>query len=397
MRIANTTISAGDLIADQHLFTVRPGWATARAQNELASLGFTQAPVTDVPIRRFVTTEDLTAGAGTVGEVSRAITPEMFIEDACPLGTTLDRLRDHPVLFVRHQSHTIGVLTVADLEQPAVSLLVLGMITSTEAALDELIERASSRRWLDLLDEQSRRQVHDIYEDRRRHDADFSLVRCLDLPKRVDLSLKLELTEQLGFASKTAFKRWKKTVVDVRNHLAHGSTILSALPDPAQALDTIAEVRSFAARSWDLVADEESKLAAFTKAIISMVIEPFSKLTGPNAVGALPVAAPAYVITGENPGGLTSDADSNARRTHELQSALEEQHVPFVPVQAGEDDWRETSLLVSAADLLPDQIFELATRFGQHSVFRLDENHVEIVRVEDEQVLHRQPRRPSLE
>lgn len=247
------------------------------------------------------------------------------------------------------------MLTVADLEQPAISLLVLGMITSTEAALDELIERASSRRWLDLLNEKGRRQVQDIYENRRRHDADFSLVRCLDLPKRVDLSMKLELTEQLGIESRTAFTQWKKTVVDVRNHLAHGSTILSALPDPAQALDTIAEVRSSAARSWLLVEDEGSKLQALTRATISMVAAPFSELLGPNAVISLPVTAPPFVSTAENPGGLTSNADTNSRHVDELQSALEEEGVPFIPVQAGEGDWQETSLLVSAADLPPTE------------------------------------------
>ena len=393
MRIADATISAGDLIGDQDLFTVRPGWTRARAQAELEARGFTQAPVTDVPIQRFVTIEGLNSGGETVGEASRLIASEMFIQDTCPLGTALDRLRDQPVLFVRHRTHTIGVLAVADLEQPAVSLLVLGMITATEAALDELIERASSRRWLELLDEEDRQQVNDIYEDRRRHDADFSLVRCLDLPKRVDLSLKLELTQQLGFRSKTAFKRWKETVVTVRNHLAHGSTVLSALPDPAQALDTIAEVRRFATRSWDLVGDEASKVKAFTKANISLMTDPSAQLVGPHAVDSLPVAAPAFVITAANPGGLTNDPVSNMRRTNELQSALEEQNTPFIPVEAGEGDWRERSLLLSATDISPDTVFELAARYGQHSVFRLDDSNVEIVRVNDRQIMHSQPRR----
>lgn len=98
MHIADTTISARDLIGNQHLFTVRPGWTAARAQAELMARGFTQAPVTDVPIRRFVTTEALSSNFGTVGEASCAITPEMFVEDACPLGTTLERLRNQPVL-----------------------------------------------------------------------------------------------------------------------------------------------------------------------------------------------------------------------------------------------------------------------------------------------------------
>ena len=126
-----------------------------------------------------------------------------------------------------------------------------------------------------------------------------------------------------------------------------------------------------------------------------MVAAPFSELLGPNAVTSLPVAAPAFVITAENPGGLTSNADSNTRYVDELRSALEEEGVPLVPVQAGEGDWQEASLLVSETDLSPDRVFDLAKRFGQHSVFRLDEDHVNIVRVEDEQVLHRQPRRPS--
>src|SRR5680860_273645 len=66
MRIADETITVADLVDGQQVFTVRPGWPARKAHAELARRGYSQAPVTDVPIGRFVTVADLDTDTATV-------------------------------------------------------------------------------------------------------------------------------------------------------------------------------------------------------------------------------------------------------------------------------------------------------------------------------------------
>lgn len=250
LRIADATITAGDLIVDQELFSVRPKAASEGARAELNSEGFDWAPVTDVPIYRYVATSDLTSDVATVEDASRLIDENQWIDETLPLGEVLELLRTNQFLFIRHHRHTVGILTVADLEQPAVTLFVLGLITSAEAALDALIERASDGAWLSYLSEGHQEKVHEVFHERQRRGADLSMIRCLDLAKRVVLLQRLELADDLGFASNGAVERWKDQALHVRNVLAHGDTLLTAIPSPADALEFIGKVREFASTAW---------------------------------------------------------------------------------------------------------------------------------------------------
>lgn len=250
LRIADATITAGDLIVDQELFSIRPGTPPERARAQLDSKGFDWAPVTDVPIYRYVATSDLTSDVAAVQDASRLLGESHWIDESLPLGEVLELLRTNRFLFVRHHRHTVGILTVADLEQPAVAMFVLGLITSAEAALDVLIERASNGAWLSELSEGHQEKVHEVFRERECRGADLTMIRCLDLAKRVALIKRLKLADELGFASNGAVERWKDEALHVRNVLAHGDTLLTAIPAPADALEFIGRVREFASTAW---------------------------------------------------------------------------------------------------------------------------------------------------
>jgi hypothetical protein len=392
LQIADETITAGDLIRDQELFTLRPGEPTKRAREALQRRGYTWAPVTDVPISRFVSLNSLEGTGGSIAEVCEPITDEMRVDDSAPLSEALGRLRSHPVLFVHHHGHTVGLLTVADLEQPAVSLLVLGLITSAEAALDELIDRESSGTCFESLTETQQEDVRQVYEARQRADADLSWVRCLDFPKRLTLVKKLGLAGRLGFSSNARFRSWKERSTPVRDVLAQGGTLLQAVPDPRDALDVVVELRRFALQAWGAATDEAELLRAFARAEVWTTTDPISKLAGVAADERLPVSSPAYVLTAENPGAGRATRRDNSERTNQLRDELIEKGVTPAPVRAGAGAWFEGSFLVPEVDLPQDEVLRLAREFQQHSVFCLDTNSIRVIRAEDGSILLEQAR-----
>lgn len=258
LHIADAAITAADLIGDQELFTLPGDTPAAEASARLQQLGFTRAPLKDVPIREFVAADDLTE-AGTVADARQPIDESLCVEETRPLSEALDRLRDHPIVFVRHRQHVTGVLTRADLEQPAVSLVVLGLIISSEKALDRLIETRGEGSWLNLLSIGRRRQVEERFADLQDHDADLWPVNCLNLDDRLSLASKLNLHTDLGFTSKSELRCWKSEVGRTRDLLAHGNTLLTRYRVPADALDFLGRLRGFTATAWR--AADEATLA----------------------------------------------------------------------------------------------------------------------------------------
>lgn len=138
---------------------------------------------------------------------------------------------------------------------------------------------------------------------------------------------------------------------------------------------------------------EAALLEAFERAGITLGEDPGSALIGPRALDVLPLETPAFVITAENPGGERAPDEDNDRWTEELEAILRERGVDPHNVVAGGGSWRERGYLVAATQLPLADVLTLAARFGQHSVFRLTEESVEIIRVADAETISSRPRR----
>jgi hypothetical protein len=256
LAIADEALSAADLVRHQHLTTLPVSMPAAAAAARLADLGYQVAPLTEVPIARYVRGVEL-SGDGPLSDHAHAIDDDQTLPETTPLSVVLDALRRQPFLFVRHRHHVTGIVTRADLEQPVVGLLVLGLVLSVESALDRLVtRRAGDDGWLGLLSEDRAERVRETFRERRRVDADLAPVRCLNLDDRLTLARKLDLHTPLGFTAKQHLKSWAGRVGRVRDHLAHGDTLLSAVPDPSEALETVAQLREVAERAWRAVDDE---------------------------------------------------------------------------------------------------------------------------------------------
>jgi len=138
--------------------------------------------------------------------------------------------------------------------------------------------------------------------------------------------------------------------------------------------------------------DDESLVAAFERARLVTVGEDPVMLFGPRAVDRLPWSGPSWVVTAHNPGGSRVPDRDNDRRHEALVEALRDRGVDPVDIEAGGPGWVERSVLVTTDQVDSDEVFALAERFGQHSVFELTDDRVLIVRVRDRRVVSDRPR-----
>jgi hypothetical protein len=251
LALADEALTVEELIRGQRLWTVGSHVPAAEARRALDDHQFTTAPLTGVPIEHYVQRLDLPeAVGGPVCDYARAIDEGLLVVDTAPLSVGLERLREKPFLFVHHRGHITGIITRADAGQPVVTLFTLGLILSTEVGIDQYLHAALGDGCLALLSATRQAKVRKVFQQRKAHDADLDLLHCLHFDDRFNLAQKVGLTKSFGFASVHQARLWQQNVGNVRNHLAHGDSILSALPDPLVALNTIAEMRRVAIAAW---------------------------------------------------------------------------------------------------------------------------------------------------
>jgi hypothetical protein len=249
-------LTVADLVRHQQVFTLDGQSNAASAHDQLTKLGFDQAPLRDAPIRRFVRRRALADARGPVEELSEDILPELRISETMSMLEAFERLRDREFLFATHREHVTGLITRSDLGQPSASLLGLGLITATEQALDEIIEKVHGDRWRDKLSASRAAKVSEVYAERQRHNAELSPLRALNLEDRLSLVGSAKgMPQALGFSSKTAFTRWGGQLKRIRNCLAHGDGLLGAVPDPEEALKELHHIREFALQAADVVSE----------------------------------------------------------------------------------------------------------------------------------------------
>jgi hypothetical protein len=249
-------LTVADLVRHQQVFTLDGQTDAASAYDALNRLGFDQAPLRDAPIRRFVRRHSLSHARGSVDELSEDILPELRISETESMLEAFERLRDREFLFATHREHVTGLITRSDLGQPSVVLLGLGLITAIEQALDEIIAEVHGDFWMNKLSASRAARVSKVYAERRRHNAELSALRALNLDDRLSLVGSAKgMPEALGFPSKTAFRTWGEHLKRIRNCLAHGDGLLGAVPVPEDALKELHHIREFALRAVDIVSD----------------------------------------------------------------------------------------------------------------------------------------------
>ncbi len=362
-------------IAEYDLITVAPSDDCESALAVLEEHGLDRAPVADPEgIYRTVSTDALAAG-GTVDAVAVPITANETVGEKTGVGSLLPRFIDRDHFYVLGRTGIEAVVTRADLQRPPVSMAVLGIILSLETALTDLINTYSHGSWLTLLPSDRAGGLEERFEQNRERNVELTRLDCLDLVDRFELVRCLDpLRSDLGFTSKSAVDKQKRSIIGLRNPLAHGRSPFADGADVVESLRVLAQVRNLSERAWQLHADSDFVWDAYLNSRLD------------DAAGQ-PVTAPAsgepptFVLTAYNPNGSQLNDERNTTANERLGTAIRELGGDICPAvsRSPSGEWAEPSFLTIG--ITREQALELADRYGQKAIFELDDQHVRVIEV----------------
>jgi hypothetical protein len=376
--VAERAITVADL-ATTELWYIEPEWSAARTADGLRTRSFDAAPLRSDPIRRYMTLAAAEAGEGSALELSRPIDVELVVSGALPLTDAVAALTHQPFLFVLERDRVNGMVTRADLQRLPVSMVALGLIIAGEAALDMLIARFTNMEWLSLLSPERQEGIQVVFNDRRKRNAEITLLQCLNLDDRMTIASKLDrLRVELGHSSRTSFKTWAEPIKDLRNALAHGDGLLDAEPDPVAAAGLFQSAREFAERAWRVVEESEQMWDAFLQTSIALD-GPAGRvvLAGENAVADLPMPPPLHVLTGWNPSARPRSVAENERCNQQLGERLQAAGSAPEVALCWLGSWSEPSFVVSGFSIAG--AIQLAREFGQAAIFELTHGELRVI------------------
>jgi len=272
-------------------------------------------------------------------------------------------------LFVDGVNKPQGIVTLYDLEKPAVSLFLLAKILMLEAGLRRLLGTYTNTPIPDSPPK----------DDIDGNDIDGNPKKLSRLLEKV--KEESSLVSDLGFSSssgdvilKGRFKNVTKRIKDIRNHLAHGRSILNEVENPLEALQLINEDDKLLEKVKSKVDDRVQVWNAFINTII--VDESDGKeifWSGANAI-PLPMQLPIFVISAENPFEEVLLSNQNDERTSWLRKLLKYRELKFMKVfgKSPHGSWKQASFAIEG--ISKKDACELAKKFGQRAIFELTQD-----------------------
>lgn len=240
-------------LAELDLKRADPAWSAEQTCQWMHKHGFDAAPLDEPEPYRFVGASWLEPNGDPVIEQARLIDATLLVSSDLGLADGVSRLKAHPYYFVLQRENLQGIVTRADLQRPAVGMVLFSLILTSEAAANVIIDRCLGRTWIEHLPVKQRARVDEIFNQRVRTNTQVTRLECLMLHDRLHLLGKCDqVVSELGFASGKQFKSWKERLVNLRDNLAHGGGLLHAESDPVHAIQLFEGVRSFAERIWEL-------------------------------------------------------------------------------------------------------------------------------------------------
>lgn len=252
--IAEESLHAADL-AERDLVFVEPLWRTGKALEWLNAENIDVAPVREEATRRYVLREALrqVAPSAIVGDVATIVDINHLVTGDVGLGEALELLAHRGFLFMIEGGRITGIITPSDVQRTPVSMVVLAVILAAEAGMTRLIAAlsATEEEWLGKLSPERAASLEARFQKRIQRNAETQRLDLLMLEDRLTIVAKTgPLRAAVGFPSRRQFERWAHRLQEARDELAHGHSMLDVEPDPAKALDTIRQIRDFAAKVW---------------------------------------------------------------------------------------------------------------------------------------------------
>lgn len=286
---------------------------------------------------------------------------EQIVSSSTPLPIALDALRAHGWLLVYDNNDVTGIVTQSDLGRPAISIYIFARMISLEHGLRRLLGSHSSN----------------PITDEPPNDPDSADPKYLkDVLKEIR---KIpELVECLGFSSKTAFDRGTNFLVELRNHIAHGRSILAQAEDAQDAVQRIKKLETLVSKISNLLREREQVWRAFEATNVIQKVHADIVWAGPGAT-PLPLPTPIHIITAYNPFEKVLNREENQQRQEALERLLNLRSVQFTSVCGVSPDgqWVEPSFAVHG--LNRSAACALARYIGQRAIFELDDEFLYVI------------------
>jgi hypothetical protein len=337
---------AGDVLA----------WMTAN--------DFDVVPIESANTLSFVSRADLVTlnPDAAVKTAARAVPSGKVAAPGTPLVDALAILEKEEWFVVVDDGTVRGIVTRHDLGHPVVSLYLFALVISFERGLRRLLGTFSNTPIPDAPPEIQPSPDQPIY-----------LSAVVNAAARID-----RLREALGFVKTAPFRSVCGEIVALRDHLAHGRTILGMDSTAAEAVDRIRRLSELTRKVWLLAQERDQIWEAFAATQIVKRVVSESVWVGPKAV-ALPLPAPVHVITAQHPFERVLSSAENQMRNEALRRVLARRGVNFEVVEGRSPDgsWSEESFAVSG--LSRAEACHLARVFGQRAVFEVDDEEMRVV------------------
>jgi hypothetical protein len=252
LQIAEDSLHVTEL-AETNLQRAQPHWTARRTLDWMHEHGFDAAPIDDPEPYRVVIAQSLQPVDDPVVLQAQPLDATLLVSSDLCLADGIIRLKRQQFYFVLQRDQLQAIVTRADLQRPAVSMIIFSLILTSEAAMREIISRTLDSVWLDKLRPAGRAEVEKVYEARLKTNTEVTKLDCLMIHDL--LALLYECTailEKLGF-TRSQFKKWKEQLRRLRDTLAHGGGLLHAEPDPLRAIHLFEDVRGFAEKTTRLV------------------------------------------------------------------------------------------------------------------------------------------------
>lgn len=239
-------------LAELNLWWADAAQSARSAHEWMDEHGFDAAPVNDAGMYRFIEAGPSLLDDRPVIEHAQLVDSRLLVSADLGLADGISRLRRQPYYFVLQGERLRGIATRADLQRPAVSMVLFSLILASESAADLIVPSQLGESWLDHLQTTRREKIEKAYSSRKKKDAQVTHLECLTLSDRLNLLGDCQhVLPELGFSSRNEFAEWKKKILSVRNRLAHGETLLHAEKDPVKAIELFQQIRNFAQKVWD--------------------------------------------------------------------------------------------------------------------------------------------------
>lgn len=380
--LAERTVRVSDVVIAP-IWQVAPSTVAAEVAAEMAARDFDVAAIEDRPIRQFVRQADVLAEPeATVGELAVAIDAGDIVSRALPVADLIARLGTSDCVFVMDNEQIRWLATRADLQAPAIGMVVLAYLIAFEAALSDLVPGALGDQYTERLPCERLQKVTSLFLQKQRDNAETGLGDCLYFEDWLTLAEKSpRLRATFGARSRREFQQLIGGFKQARNALAHGGTLL----DDRSALEAISlftRVRTVTEAAWTSVSTMDGRWDLY----VATDIKAADGSTWAGA-GAVALDQTWHVITAANPDSRALPPEINARSNGRLRNLLTGRGLRPMGVIASAPDgsWSEESFAV--AGCTSEALCALGHDFGQAAVFEVTPTELRVLRCPDAKVM----------